>query len=97
MTRHLSSILRWVAFTLFTLMGVVGLLIPVVPQIPFFIAALIVIMPESRWVRRQYILRRRRHPRFFHAIERWRRARRVRRAAIPPIEVKPSIPVSSPK
>jgi uncharacterized membrane protein YbaN (DUF454 family) len=95
--KHLASVIRWVVFSIFALLGVIGLLIPVVPQIPFFIAALIVIMPESRWVRKKYILWRRRHPRFFHTIERWRRERRARRANIPPIEVKPHIPVSSPK
>src|SRR5262245_48862927 len=79
LSRHVTRILRWTLFILLMALGLVALTLPIVPQLPFFIGAVIVIMPESRTVRKRYILWRRRHPRFFHAIERWRRQRREAR------------------
>jgi polyisoprenoid-binding protein YceI len=74
-------VVRWSLFAALVLLGLIGVALPVVPQTIFFVGALLVIMPESRWVRRRYIQWRRRHPRFFHALERWRRGRREARQA----------------
>ena len=61
-------------------MGVIStLFIPGLPQVPCFVLSLIMILPESRWLRRRYVLYKRRHPRIFEAIESWRRERRLAR------------------
>ncbi len=80
-TKHLARVVRWILFVIFALIGLIGIAIPVMPQIPFLIAAAIVIMPESPAVRRKYVQWRKRHPAFFEAIERWRRTRREARQA----------------
>ena len=83
MRKRLTTILRWTLFSLLLLLGIVGLVLPVVPQVPFFIAAFIVIAPESPWVRRRYLALRARYPSPLGPIERWRRRRREgRRDAI---------------
>src|SRR5688572_17909502 len=41
MTRHLARGVRWFVFTILMILAIIGLALPVVPQIPFFIGALI--------------------------------------------------------
>ncbi len=69
--------LAWAIF--FFILGVIGILIPVVPQIPFFIISLLffslVFPPVRRWLRRFL----RRHPRLAHAYKKWRDAARRKR------------------
>jgi uncharacterized membrane protein YbaN (DUF454 family) len=63
----------------FFVLGVVGILIPVVPQVPFFIMSLLffslVFPPIRRWIRRFL----HRHPKIAHAYKRWRDNARKKR------------------
>lgn len=63
----------------FFLLGVIGVLIPVMPQVPFFVMSLIFLSLVSQRVRR--LIRRflHRHPRIAHAYKRWRDAARRKR------------------
>jgi UPF0716 family protein affecting phage T7 exclusion len=57
------------------------LAIPGVPG-PGFVVILLgimVLLPESRWLRKKYAALKRRYPRVFEPLERRRRARRQRR------------------
>ena len=73
--------LFWAA--IFFLLGVVGLLLPIVPQIPFFVMSLFflsLVFPRVRRATRDFL---RRHPRVERAYRKWRdRARRKRRELI---------------
>jgi len=70
----------------FFIVGVIGVLIPVMPQIPFFIMSLfffaLVFPPVRRWMRRFL----HRHPKVAHVYKTWRdrgrrkRQHRIRRA-----------------
>src|SRR5215471_5178666 len=67
----------------FFILGVIGVLIPVMPQIPFFIMSLLffsLVFPGiRRWIRRFL----HRHPKVAHAYKRWRdKARRKRQDLI---------------
>jgi uncharacterized membrane protein YbaN (DUF454 family) len=67
----------------FFLLGVIGILIPVVPQIPFFLMSLFffsfVFPPLRRWMRRFL----HRHPKIAHAYKKWRdKGRRKRQEFI---------------
>jgi uncharacterized membrane protein YbaN (DUF454 family) len=67
----------------FFVLGVIGVLIPVVPQVPFFIMSLLffslVFPPIRRWIRRFL----HRHPKLAHAYKRWRdKGRRKRQELI---------------
>jgi uncharacterized membrane protein YbaN (DUF454 family) len=67
----------------FFILGVIGVLIPVVPQVPFFIMSLLffsLVFPGiRRWIRRFL----HRHPKVAHAYKKWRdKARRKRQELI---------------
>ena len=67
----------------FFILGIIGVLIPILPQIPFFIMSLLffsLVFPSvRRWLRRFL----HRHPRAAHAYKKWRdKARRKRQAMI---------------
>ena len=67
----------------FFILGVIGLIIPILPQIPFFIMSLfffsLVFPPLRRWMRRFL----HRHPKIAHAYKKWRdSARRKRQTMI---------------
>jgi uncharacterized membrane protein YbaN (DUF454 family) len=63
----------------FFILGVIGVLIPVLPQVPFFIMSLLffslVFRPIRRWIRRFL----HHHPRVAHAYRRWREKSRRKR------------------
>src|SRR5262244_4185035 len=69
--------LAWAIF--FFILGVIGVLIPVMPQIPFFIMSLLffsLVFPSvGRW-RRRFLHR---HPKLAHAYKKWRDAARRKR------------------
>jgi uncharacterized membrane protein YbaN (DUF454 family) len=73
--------LAWAIF--FFILGVIGVLIPIVPQIPFFIMSLLffsLVFPSVRRSLRRFL---RRHPKVAHAYKKWRdKARSKRRAMI---------------
>jgi UPF0716 family protein affecting phage T7 exclusion len=48
------------------------------PGLRVILVGLLVILPESRWLRKRYVHFKRRHPRVFHAIEEYRKRRRRR-------------------
>ena len=76
----LKRIARWVAAIVLILVGLV-LSIPGVPG-PGFVVILLgifVLLPESRWLRKQYVRFKRRYPRLFGPLERRRSQQRMRR------------------
>jgi uncharacterized membrane protein YbaN (DUF454 family) len=75
---------RNLAFAIFFfLLGVIGVLIPVMPQVPFFVMSLIFFSLVSRRVRQAIRRRLRRHPRIARVYKQWRdAARRKRRELI---------------
>lgn len=83
--KHRASILvriaRWVGGIALILVGLV-LSIPGVPGpgILLILLGLFVLLPESRWLRKKYAALKRRYPRAFAVVERWRRRRGGRRA-----------------
>lgn len=68
---------------LFFILGVVGILLPIIPQIPFFIMSLLffsLVYPPLGKALRRFL---RRHPKIAHAYKKWRdAARRKRRKLI---------------
>jgi uncharacterized membrane protein YbaN (DUF454 family) len=72
--------LAWAIF--FFILGVIGVLIPVLPQIPFFIMSLLffsLVFPSvGRW-RRRFLHR---HPKLAHAYKKWRDKARAKRLAM---------------
>jgi uncharacterized membrane protein YbaN (DUF454 family) len=72
--------LAWAIF--FFILGVIGVLIPIVPQIPFFIMSLLffsLVFPSvGRW-RRRFLHR---HPKVAHAYKKWRDKARSKRLAM---------------
>lgn len=63
----------------FFLLGVIGVLIPIVPQIPFFIMSLLflsLVFPGVRRALRRFLHR---HPKLAHAYKRWKDRRRRKR------------------
>ena len=68
---------------LFFILGVVGILLPIVPQIPFFIMSLLffsLVYPPLGKALRRFL---RRHPKVAHAYKKWRdKARSKRRKLI---------------
>ena len=64
----------------FFILGVIGVLLPVVPQVPFFIMSLIffsLVFPKVRRALRRFLHR---HPKIAHAYKKWRdKARHKRR------------------
>jgi uncharacterized membrane protein YbaN (DUF454 family) len=73
--------LAWAIF--FFLLGVIGVLIPIMPQVPFFIMSVLffsLVFPSVRRKLRRFLHR---HPRAAHAYKKWRdKARRKRQAMI---------------
>ena len=73
--------LAWAIF--FFILGVIGVLVPIMPQIPFFIMSLLffsLVFPSVRRKLRRFL---RRHPKLAHAYKKWRdKARSKRRAMI---------------
>ena len=69
--------LLWGIF--FFVLGVIGILIPVMPQVPFFIISLLffsLVFPPIRRAIRRFL---RRHPKVAHAYKKWRDKGRRRR------------------
>ena len=69
--------LLWAA--LFFVLGVIGLLIPIVPQVPFFIVSLLflsLVFPSVRRALRRFLHR---HPKLAHAYKKWKDRRRKKR------------------
>ncbi len=73
--------LAWAIF--FFILGVIGVLVPILPQIPFFIMSVIFlsfVFPSVRRALRRFLHR---HPKLAHAYKKWRdSARRKRQAMI---------------
>ena len=69
--------LAWAA--VFFVLGVIGVLIPVMPQIPFFIMSLLflsLVFPSVRRGLRRFLHR---HPKIAHAYKKWKDRRRKKR------------------
>lgn len=80
MTRLVKRIGRWTLAIIVILVGLV-LTLPGIPG-PGLLVVLIgvlLLLPESRWLRRRYVRLKRRYPRIFEPLERQRRRRRARR------------------
>ena len=64
----------------FFILGIIGVLLPVVPQVPFFIMSLIffsLVFPKVRRALRRFLHK---HPKIAHAYKKWRdKARQKRR------------------
>ena len=73
--------LAWAIF--FFVLGVIGVLVPIMPQIPFFIMSVLffsLVFPSVRRKLRRFLHR---HPRAAHAYKKWRdSARRKRQTMI---------------
>ena len=72
--------LAWAIF--FFILGVIGVLVPIMPQIPFFVMSVIFlsfVFPSVRRALRRFLHR---HPRIAHAYKKWRDAARRRRQAM---------------
>jgi uncharacterized membrane protein YbaN (DUF454 family) len=67
----------------FFILGVIGVLLPVVPQIPFFIMSVLflsLVFPKVRRALRRFLHH---HPKIAHAYKKWRdKARRKRQELI---------------
>lgn len=76
-----TRIARWAAAIATIVLGL-ALSIPGVPGPGLLIALLgiLILLPESRWLRKKYARYKRRYPRAFAALERWRRRKRPRSA-----------------
>lgn len=73
--------LAWAVF--FFILGVIGVMVPIMPQIPFFIMSVLffsLVFPSVRRKLRRFLHR---HPKVAHAYKKWRdKARRKRQAMI---------------
>jgi uncharacterized membrane protein YbaN (DUF454 family) len=73
--------LAWAIF--FFILGVIGVMVPIMPQIPFFVMSVIflsLVFPSVRRKLRRFLHR---HPKVAHAYKKWRdTARRKRQAMI---------------
>jgi uncharacterized membrane protein YbaN (DUF454 family) len=75
--RSRAANLAWAA--VFFLLGVIGLLIPIIPQIPFFVMSvffLSMVFPGVRRAMRRFL---RRHPRVERRFRKWRDSARRKR------------------
>jgi hypothetical protein len=70
---------RWTAAITLILVGLV-LALPLVPGPGSLVIllGLVILLPESRWLRRKYVRVKRKHPRVFHPVEKRRKRRRDR-------------------
>ncbi len=69
--------LAWAIF--FFILGVIGVIIPVLPQIPFFVMSLLffsLVFPSVRRKLRRFLHR---HPKAAHAYKKWRDSARRKR------------------
>lgn len=80
MTGLPRRVLRWVAGIVLIAVGLI-LALPGVPGPGLLIAMIgvLVLLPESRWLRRRYATLKRRYPRIFEPLEVRRRRRREAR------------------
>ena len=72
--------LAWAVF--FFVLGVIGVLVPIMPQIPFFVMSVIflsLVFPSVRRKLRRFLHR---HPKVAHAYKKWRDSARRRRQAM---------------
>jgi hypothetical protein len=66
---------------LFFILGVIGVMIPILPQIPFFILSLLflsLVFPSIRRALRRFLHK---HPKVAHAYKKWKDRRRKKRQA----------------
>jgi uncharacterized membrane protein YbaN (DUF454 family) len=71
--------LVWAA--VFFVLGVIGILVPVMPQIPFFIMSVLFLSLVFPSVRRRLRRFLHRHPKIAHAFKTWKDRRRKKRRA----------------
>jgi uncharacterized membrane protein YbaN (DUF454 family) len=64
---------------LFFIIGVIGVMVPIMPQVPFFVMSLLFLSLVSRRVHRAVRGFLRRHPRAEASYHAWRRKRRRKR------------------
>src|SRR5262249_33123912 len=75
--RSRAKNLAWAAF--FFVLGVIGVMVPVMPQIPFFVMSLLflsLVFPSVRKRLRRFLHR---HPKIAHAYKKWKDRRRGKR------------------
>jgi uncharacterized membrane protein YbaN (DUF454 family) len=72
--------LAWAIF--FFVLGVIGVLLPIMPQIPFFVMSVIFLSLVFPSVRRRLRRFLHRHPKVAHAYKKWRDAARRKRQAM---------------
>ncbi len=72
--------LAWAAF--FFVLGVIGVMVPIMPQIPFFVMSLLFLSLVFPSVRRRLRRFLHRHPRVAHAYKKWRDAARKKRQKV---------------
>lgn len=81
--RRRSKALNVALGVFFFILGVIGVLLPIVPQIPFFIMSFLffsLVFPPLRRALRRFLHR---HPKVAHAYKKWRdKARRKRQELI---------------
>ena len=63
------------------IIGVIGVMVPIMPQVPFFVMSLLFLSLASRSVHRRVRRFLRRHPKFEAAYHAWRHKRRGKRRA----------------
>ena len=71
--------LVWAVF--FFVLGVIGVMVPIMPQIPFFIMSLLFLSLVFPSVRRRLRRFLHRHPKIAHAYKKWKDRRRGKRHA----------------
>ena len=69
--------LAWAIF--FFILGVIGVLVPIMPQIPFFIMSVLFLSLVFPSVRRRLRRFLHRHPKIAHAYKKWKDSRRKKR------------------
>jgi uncharacterized membrane protein YbaN (DUF454 family) len=72
--------LAWAIF--FFILGVIGVILPVMPQIPFFVMSVIFLSLVFPSVRRRLRRFLHHHPKVAHAYKKWRDSARRRRQAM---------------
>ncbi|HEY6929738.1 MAG TPA: DUF454 family protein [Thermoanaerobaculia bacterium] len=69
--------LAWAA--VFFVLGVIGVLVPIMPQVPFFIMSVLFLSLVFPSVRRRLRRFLHRHPKIAHAYKKWKDSRRKKR------------------